>query len=96
MRVNVDEELAIGASAIVVSAAANVDDVVIVSAAADVDPAAAVFVAVVCWIAANALVCSASVMMCEYPKPPGLKSGSRSGGYDQVVKLTIALLSAVP
>ncbi|CAI7932346.1 unnamed protein product [Closterium sp. NIES-54] len=78
-RVGDDEELAIGAGAVVASADADVD-----------------VAAVVCWIVANALVRSAKVMVCDYQKPPELKSESRPGGCDQVVKLTITSLSAVP
>ncbi|CAI7793685.1 unnamed protein product, partial [Closterium sp. NIES-53] len=84
--VGADEELAIGAGAVVVvSASVDVAAAAVVSAAADVDVVAVVSTAVVCWIAANALVCSASDMVCEYQKPLELKSGSRSGGCDQVV-----------
>ncbi|CAI7779731.1 unnamed protein product [Closterium sp. NIES-54] len=95
-RVGADEELAIGAGAIVVSAAADVDAAAVVSAATDVDVVAVVSVVAVYWIDASALVRSSSGMVCEYQKPPGLKSGSRSGGCDQVMKLMIASLSTVP
>ncbi|CAI7786422.1 unnamed protein product [Closterium sp. NIES-54] len=90
--VGVDEELTIGAGAVVV-ASASTD---VVTAADDFAAADIVATAVVYWITANALVRSASGIVCEYQKPPGLKSESRSGGCDQVVKLTIASLSAVP
>ncbi|CAI7819962.1 unnamed protein product [Closterium sp. NIES-54] len=80
----------VSAAVDVVSAAADV-----VSAAADVVSAAADVVSA-CQIVANALVLSASGMVCEYQNPSGLKSGSRSGGCVQEVKLTMASLLAVP
>ncbi|CAI7804120.1 unnamed protein product [Closterium sp. NIES-54] len=80
----------VSVAADVVSAAADVVSVVadVVSAAADVVSA--------CRIVANALVLCASSMVCEYQNHSGMKSGSRSGGCVQEVKLTMASLSAVP
>ncbi|CAI7850968.1 unnamed protein product, partial [Closterium sp. NIES-53] len=68
---------------------------VVASASADVAAAFAdvVATAIVCCITANDLVRSASGMVDEYQKPPELKSGSRSGGCVQVVKLSIPSLS---
>ncbi|CAI7729148.1 unnamed protein product [Closterium sp. NIES-53] len=88
MRTGAIEEPVIGA----VSVAAAVD---VVSAAVDV-VAAAVDGVSSCRIVANARVLSASGMVCEYQTPSGLKSGSRSGGCVQEVKLTMASLSVVP
>ncbi|CAI7865488.1 unnamed protein product, partial [Closterium sp. NIES-53] len=111
--VGADEELAIGAGAVVVSAsvdvaaaavvsaAADVDAVAVVSAAADFDAAAVVSAAAdvdaaavdstgaVCWITANTLVRSASGMVSENQKPPGLKSGSRSEATLQTLHMDV-------
>ncbi|CAI7734903.1 unnamed protein product [Closterium sp. NIES-54] len=85
-----DEGPAIGADAVVsvvTSASTDVAAPAVVSVSAGVAATS-----VVCCITANALVRSASGIVCEYQKPSGLKSGSRSGGCVQVVKLTIASL----